>query len=255
MSNITNHSGNTNFTFVFIHGAWHTSKVWTQLIDLLVNNYPDIGYGRPGFASIDLSYSILSKIYKTPIILFNYYIEYVKSQLNYYGQNIILVGHSSAGLIMQEIGNHPNIKKMVFINAFILSPGSCQFDLVPKKIADSMTELAIKSTNGCIPVDENFVRNLLMAGESENNIQSLLKQLVPQPLSLFITPVEKNPITINIPKYYIYCKDDVSLPQGAFLKMAALLGMFEFIMVDGGHETIFTNPKIIMDALMEIAKN
>ena len=41
----------------------------------------------------------------------------------------------------------------------------------------------------------------------------------------------------------LFCKDDTSLPPGAYLGMAqSELGQFDLVEIDGGHETVFTNP-------------
>jgi len=52
-----------------------------------------------------------------------------------------------------------------------------------------MTAAANASPEKSVPVDEGFVRNMLMAGESKEKQDALIKRLVPQPIALFTTPV------------------------------------------------------------------
>ena len=93
-----------------------------------------------------------------------------------------------------------------------------------------------------------------MAGESRDDVQdALVERLVPQPLALFTTKDRCQ----TIPK-----------PQGAshgsFLQgrhIAATRGVsghgpggwgeFDLVEIDGGHETLFTRPKAVAEALIK----
>ncbi|MCF8146703.1 MAG: hypothetical protein K9N21_22580 [Deltaproteobacteria bacterium] len=52
----------------------------------------------------------------------------------------------------------------------------------------------------------------------------------------------------------LFCRDDASLPPGAYLGMARGLGDYGLIEIDGGHETLFTNPTAIAEALLRAIK-
>ncbi len=78
------------------------------------------------------------------------------------------------------------------------------------------------------------------------------KRLVPQPFALFTTPVSTIDFdNLTIPKSVVFCKDDVSLPPGAYLGMAQGLGEFDLIEVEGGHEALFTNPGVVARGLLQ----
>ena len=49
----------------------------------------------------------------------------------------------------------------------------------------------------------------------------------------------------------MFCKDDVSLPPGAYLGMAQGLGEFDLIEVEGSHEALFTNPGVVVKGLLQ----
>jgi hypothetical protein len=59
---------------------------------------------------------------------------------------------------------------------------------------------------------------------------------------------------LKIPKSVVLCKRDVSLPPGAYLGMAKGAGKDELIMIEGRHETLFTNPKVVEDGLLKTVK-
>jgi hypothetical protein len=94
-----------------------------------------------------------------------------------------------------------------------------------------------------------------MAGEPEELQNALLKKLVPQPLSLFTTPVETDQFdALTVPRSVVFCKDDVSLPPGAYLELAKGLGDYDMVEVEGGHETLFTAPAKVADGLIRALK-
>jgi hypothetical protein len=139
--------------------------------------------------------------------------------------------------------------QLIFLNAFILPDGKCQFDLVPPEAAEGMTAAAQASPDNCVPVIEDFVLAMLMAGESAEKQDALIKRLVPQPFALFTTPVSTNDFdALRMPKSVMFCKDDVSLPPGAYLGMAQGLGKYDLVEVEGGHEALFTNPGVVAKA-------
>ena len=144
------------------------------------------------------------------------------------------------------------IARLIFLNAFILPEGKSQFDLVPPEASEAMTAAAQASPDNCVPVIEDFVRNMLMAGEPAEKQDALIEKLVPQPLSLFTTPVEPEPFNkLTIPRSVVFCKGDVSLPPGAYLGMAQGLGEYNLIEVDGSHESFFTNPAVVAKGFIE----
>jgi pimeloyl-ACP methyl ester carboxylesterase len=167
---------------------------------------------------------------------------------------VVLVGHSSAGFLLQSAAPRvpDKIARLIFVNAFVLPDGKRQFDLVPPEAAEGMTAAARATADNCVPVIEDFVRHQLMGAESADMQDALIARLVPQPLALFTTPVNtKDFEDLTLPISVVFCKDDVSLPPGAYLGMAQGLGDFNLIEVDGGHETLFTRPEVIADALIQ----
>jgi hypothetical protein len=115
-----------------------------------------------------------------------------------------------------------------------------------------MTAAAQASPDNCVPVIEDFVRNMLMAGEPAEKQDALINQLIPQPFALFTTPVATEAFgKLTIPKTVVFCKGDVSLPPGAYLGMARGLGEHDLIEVEGSHEAFFTNPGVVAEGFLK----
>lgn len=234
--------------FVLLHGAWHGGWCWEGVaVALKKVGHTAEAPTMPGHNKED----------NRSGIQLNDYVDAIVRVLKAQTTPAVLVGHSSAGFLMQAAAPQAadKIAHLIFHNAFILPDGKSQFDLVPPDVAEGMTAAAKASPDNCVPVDEGFVRNMLMAGDPVEMQDALIRQLVPQPIALFTTPVSTADFqTLDIPRTVLFCKDDASLPPGAYLGMAQGLGDHALIEMDGGHETLFTNPAAIAEGLSRAVK-
>ncbi|HUL21157.1 MAG TPA: alpha/beta fold hydrolase [Thermodesulfobacteriota bacterium] len=233
--------------FVLIHGAWHGGWCWEGVIRLLEKaGHTAEAPTMPGHTPAD----------DRSKVTFNSYVEKMIEVLKAQRRPVILVGHSSAGFLLQAAASRVSdkIERLVFHNAFILPDGMAQFDLVPPEIAKAMIEAANASSDNSVPVNEDFVRNVLMAGDTKDVQDALVRRLTPQLLALFTTKVSTAAFSkLTMPRTVLFCKDDASLPPGAFLGMAQSLGKFDLIEIPGGHETLFTKPQAVARELIRIA--
>ena len=197
--------------FVLLHGAWHGGWCWDGVIDEIVKaGHTAEAPTLPGHNPED----------DRSNIRFEDYVAKICSVLEQQPVPVVLVGHSSAGYMIQAAAPKvpDKLAQLIFLNAFILPDGKSQFDLVPPEAAEGMTAAAKASPDNCVPIIEEFVRGMLMAGESIEQQDALIKRLVPQPFALFTTPVSTIDFdNLTIPKSVVFCKDDVSLPPGAYL--------------------------------------
>jgi pimeloyl-ACP methyl ester carboxylesterase len=234
--------------FVLVHGAWHGGWCWEGVIEELEKaGHTAEAPTMPGHYPGDDRSRIRFEDYVNKIV------EVLKKQQ----APVVLVGHSSAGFLLQSAAPKAadKISHLVFLNAFILPDGKAQFDLVPPEASQGMTAAAKASKDNSVPVMEEFVRNMLMAGEPKEKQDALIKRLVPQPLALFTTPVlTKEFGKLAIPKTVVFCRGDASLPPGAYLGMAQGLGKHDLVEVDGSHEALFTAPSLVARGLLKAIK-
>lgn len=247
------------YDVILAHGAWHKNSVWRNIAILFLDNYFHVAY--PDFP--------YQNLHGKPIqdVTFEDYVDALRSRIEASTRKVILIGHSSAGLVLQELLGHPKVALYIFINAFIIPVGTCQFDHVPPEAAGFMTMLANARPDKCVPVldqkfhtannipaeIEPFVESKLMAGENPEITRKLIEEeLVPQALGLFTGRVSKDPAT-QANKAYLFCQNDMSLPPGAFLGMASLLGA-EVFLTDGGHEKLYVNPQSVFVSLIQIIR-
>jgi len=233
--------------FVLIHGAWHGGWCWDGVIRALEKRgHTAEAPTMPGHNPGD----------DRSLVTFNSYVDKIIDVLERQAEPVILVGHSSAGFLLQSAAPRvpDKIERLVFHNAFVLPDGMAQLDLVPPDAAQAMTSAAKASLDNSVPVMEDFVRDELMAGEPADVQDALIKRLTPQPLVLFTTKVSTEAFCkLNIPRTVLFCKVDASLPPGAYFGMAQNLGEFDLVEIDGGHETLFANPETVAHGLIKAA--
>ncbi len=233
--------------FVLIHGAWHGGWAWEGVIRSLTEaghtaEAPTLPGQSPGDDRSGIT--------------FESYVEKITEVLWKQTNPVILVGHSSAGFLLQSAAPmvRRKIERIIFLNAWILPSNTAQFDLVPPTSAKALTDTAYASPDKSVPVIDEFVRNMLMAGEDKNAQDAVISRLTPQPLALFTTPVNVDDFNnLDVPKSVVYCRDDTSLPPGTFLRMAEALGRYDLIEIDGGHEALVTHPARVADGLIRAA--
>lgn len=231
--------------FLLIHGAWHGGWCWDGVIaELEKAGHKAIAVTLPGHHPND----------DRSQIQFSDYVNKITAVLEEQSRPVIIVGHSSAGFMLQAAAPKvpDKVEQLIFLNAFILPNGKSQFDLVPPEVSEGMIAAANASLDNCVPIMEEFIRNVLMEGEPVDLQNALISRLVPQPIALFTTPVDtQNFDNLSVPKSVVFCKKDISLPPDAYLEMAKSLGKYKLVELDGGHEALFTNAPIVAQGLLQ----
>ncbi len=69
---------------------------------------------------------------------------------------------------------------------------------------------------------------------------------------LFTTPITTHDFNeLIVSESVVFCKDDASLPPGAYLGMAPGLGEFNLIETKGSHEALFTHPAVVARDMLQ----
>ena len=229
---------------VLIHGAWHDGRCWDAVSSLLKKEgYEVEALTLPGNGPSD-----------SKDVTYEDYVAYVVQSLNAQKEKVIVVGHSSAGHVMQM--SIPlakdKVEKIIFNNAWILPHGKSQFDFVPDEIKSTMRAMAVQRGDGAIPIDPQFVRGMLATQADDEQIDALMNILVNQPLVIMETPVDARDFEkLDVPMVLLYCTKDMSVPPNAFLEMFKSLGDNHVVEVECDHEGLFTNPEAYTKGLLE----
>ena len=113
-------------TFVLVHGAWQSNGTWDLLAPLLERQGHRVI--KPVLSGLGTDQSRLS-----PDITLRQHVEDVSAELSKSPEPVVLVGHSYAGMIISGAveANPKQVRRLVFLDAFIPEDGQCVLDLLP----------------------------------------------------------------------------------------------------------------------------
>ena len=130
-------------TFILVHGAWQSAATWDRLAPLLgKDGYPAI---TPTLRGLGVDQAHLS----TAITL-HQHIEDVCKELSRVRDEVVLVGHSYAGMIITGVleSTPAKVRHMVYLDAFVPEDGQCVLDLLPEKTGSYFREIAREHGDG-----------------------------------------------------------------------------------------------------------
>jgi pimeloyl-ACP methyl ester carboxylesterase len=245
--------------FVLIHGTWHGGWAWKEVIDHLSAKghrayAPTLaGHGpgktRSGVTHDDCVNSVVSFIQEGGL------------------DNVILVGHSFGGTVVQraaeEIGDR--IMRTVFLDALVLNRNESVFEILPAVFLDSLqpkhndgpsATSSADSSEFAIPPWEIW-RDNFMQDAVEEHAWLMWEQLTPEPAQVNLDKLDlKRFFSLAVPKSFIYCRQDKAMPPGYFHPgMSSRLGAHKLLEMDGSHEVMFSRPAEVAEKLIEAASD
>ena len=130
-------------TFVLVHGAWQSTATWDLLAPLLEK----CGHRviRPVLRGLGTDQAALS-----PDITLEQHIRDTSLELSRLPDPVILVGHSYAGMIISGVAetNPSQIRRLIFLDAFIPDDGQCVLDMLPAEIGAYFRSVAREHGDG-----------------------------------------------------------------------------------------------------------
>jgi len=134
-------------TFVLVHGAWQSAGTWDLLVPLLEKHGHTVI--TPVLSGLGSDQNHLS-----PDITLQQHVKDVSMQLSRSLSKspdpVILVGHSYAGMIISGVAeaNPSQLRRLIFIDAFIPEDGQSVLDLLPSATGDYFRGIARDHGNG-----------------------------------------------------------------------------------------------------------
>jgi pimeloyl-ACP methyl ester carboxylesterase len=130
-------------TFVLVHGAWQSAGTWDLLIPLLEKHGHRVI--TPVLSGLGTDQNRLSRD-----ITLEQHVEDVSFELARVPDQVILVGHSYAGMIISGVAETQptQIKRLFFMDAFIPENGQSVLDLLPPETGAYFRDVAQRHGGG-----------------------------------------------------------------------------------------------------------
>ena len=185
-------------TYLFIHGAWHGKWCWKKVLEILKGkNIKAYAIDLPGHGAKNSMKEVFLSDYV------DYCVSYIKEKNL---KDIILVGHSFAGVVISRLAEEipERISKLVYLAGIVLD-NECFLDIIPKEIAADFRNQAKKGS--CLNLPEEAIHHLFISSIDRKDVRFklVLKNLTPQPAYPFFEKVFF--VSINLVKLFSKLKN------------------------------------------------
>jgi pimeloyl-ACP methyl ester carboxylesterase len=224
--------------YVLIHGGSHGAWCWEKVIPFL-----KAGKGVEGVAAIDLLDAALEIDPKEiQEITIRDYVDGVVIEIeNLDLHNIILIGHSMAGIIIPAVV--PRVKDRVKRVIYLSSSNP----IVGQSIENLMAHPSSPLSRG-VSIEEMFCSDL-----DEQTSQWLLSNLREDPMKPFSEPVSVCTLPDGIPSTYVLLEKDRALLPDYQLEQARNANVDEVRRFDSGHSAFASKPEELATLFLEYA--
>lgn len=239
-------------TFVLIHGAWHDGSAWDSVVRHLESkghkaSAPTIaGHGKSVPKNVNHAQCTDSV---------------VRSIVDRSLRDIVLVGHSLGGTIICKVAEAipERIKRLVFLNAFVLADGRSLVDEVPPHYVALFDRLSQESADRTITMPFPLWRESFVNDADLEMAKWTYAQLSPEPYQVSCDKLDlKKFYSLEIPRSYINCTEDTALPPGEWgwhPRMSSRLGRYRLVQMPGSHEVLYTNPSGLAEKIWEAGRD
>ncbi|MDP9080766.1 MAG: alpha/beta fold hydrolase [Bacteroidota bacterium] len=190
-------------TIVLVHGAWADATAWQAVIPVLkAQGHEVIAVNLPGHGSDTTSFAKIS---------LQSYVDVVKNAIGD-RKNVILVGHSMAGLVISQVAEEipGQIKELVYLAAYLPKNGESLLSLA-KQDADSHVGkyLQIDQATGSAIIAKDGVVDVFAADAPAQVGEYIANNIKPEPLAPLATPVTLTDGKFgSVKKVYIHTVND-----------------------------------------------
>jgi len=231
---------------LLVHGGGHGAWCWADVQRYLAGaNIASSAFDLPGAgadstprAGIDLTD----------------YIDATVAQIDAIDDDVILVGHSIAGLTLPGAiaAREDRITHALFIAALVCDVGEAGIESIPADRRPSYYEMAQASGDDTFQPSFAAAWDRFFPSLEEESARAAYASLTPQPLGPYLQP---NPVAmaeLRTPRSYLLLESDRTFPIALARSFAAKTGV-EPIIRAGDHCWMLTDPHECANAIAEVA--
>jgi pimeloyl-ACP methyl ester carboxylesterase len=241
-------------TFVLVHGSWADAGFWNGVAaELRKMGHTVYAPEYPGHGSdpnTNVTHAMITKSVADSIVAHDL-------------RDIVLVGHSFGGSVVQKTAElvPDRIKRLVFMNAFVLGDGQSVADQLPLPTQQAFEQLRKASKDDTIMLPFPLFREAFVNLADLPLAKRLYGEIRPEPAKPAFEKLDlKKFYSLGTPRSYLYLTEDNVLPQGEGYgwhpHMSGRLGLFRLIKSHGDHMTYFrTEPALLARRLYEASRD
>jgi pimeloyl-ACP methyl ester carboxylesterase len=179
------------------------------------------------------------------------------------GPPAVLVGHSMGGMVVTQAASRSpeHVSSLVYVSAFVPVDGESLLSLTarPEAADDQIQANIVVSGDPPVAVlPDDAARKAIYGCCSEEQIQWALTHRRPQPAVPMTNPFELDPSKaeafLGLPRSYITCLQDRSIPPGMQRLMFERAGCDPVIELDADHSPYLSRTDELVAALGQLAE-
>lgn len=236
-------------TIILVHGAWADASSWDAVTPLLkakgheviTVNLAGHGHDTTAFATIT----------------FQTYVDQVKAAIGD-RTNVILVGHSFAGLVISQVAEEipTQVKELIFLAAALPHDGDALLSLAKQDPASHIGNyLTVDQQHGAAIIAKEGVVDVFVADAPKQVQDYLTANIKPEPLAPLATPVhltEKNYGSIR--KVYIHTLNDHAISYPAQQAMVKAGHVAKVYSLPSSHTPFISMPDKLAEIILTESK-
>lgn len=222
---------------ILVHGAFRGGWAWQKVRRILQSQGHEVF--APSLTGAGEKAHLLS-----PEITLENWIDDIVNLLNCEDlRNVVLVGHSQGGIVIQAVAEAvtERISKLIFIDAPVLQDNECAIDVLPIEVREKFGETPRNILIPPIPLrpNEHF---------SDAEIVWFNQRLTPVPTnpSLEKIRIERS---ANLPHQYIFCSQTPPIFPASYTRQRFDNEGISYELIDAPHDCIWTHPELIEEIL------
>ncbi|WP_435156456.1 alpha/beta fold hydrolase [Amycolatopsis sacchari] len=230
-------------TYVLVHGAWHSGQCWDRVVPLLAEA------GHEVHAPTLTGHGDTVDLLGPDVGLGRYVDDVVRLLLGHDLTDVVLVGHSFAGMIISAVANEVpgRIGHLVYLDAMDPVDGQTAVDVAPP--AQGMLDAAAASGTPwrLPPMSPAF-----LGVTRPEDVAWLETMLTDESARAFQEPVKLgNPALGAIPATYVRCvADRPARPPASTVRPNGLPVRVREL--ESGHDSMITAPRELAEVLLEV---
>lgn len=235
--------------FTFIHSAWMGAWQWQGLSEQLGDTVqvvaPDLAaHGSDQTNPADVTMDT--------------YVENMVTAIDKIDGNTILVAHSFGGVVASQVVEaRPNkIDAVVYMCAFML-PNEVSFLDATQGVTTSkvLNNLVFSEDGTSVNIAEHAVHEAVAHDVPADVFAQAQPNLVPEPVAPLGAKLQLTPEAYgSVPRYYIECTQDQTLPVDLQRGMYAQQSVEHVYSLASSHVPMFSDPGAVAEVLMDIAE-
>jgi pimeloyl-ACP methyl ester carboxylesterase len=237
--------------FVLVHGAWHGAWCWDKVVPLLeAKGHSVDAIDLPGHGQ-DLTL--------TTDVTLERYVERVCDALSSAPQPVVLVGHSMAGMVITQAAERSpaRIQRLIYMAAYLPHDRQKLLDLaeMPEGATTHVRpNLVVSEDHRSATLRPEAVRETFYNDCEDLDAERATGMLVPQATQPFAAAVHTTEEGFGrVPKSYIVCLQDNTVPTALQWRMLADLPCDEVLTLRTGHSPFISAPDRLVAALDHLA--